>query len=255
MALGLKQLFALAILASSSSVLASTHTADFSAVNSANTSYSFFDYSVDGVDVHVTAWSDTANVSGDGAGDNTIRDANLVRYGSGWGMINDDEGGGQPEHSMDNMGYSVDYDMILVSFSEAVTLTGANFSWLYNSLQSEISVAAISGALANGLNGSTWQNVVSDAGNMWSDSSHVSNYYAGISAGQTASQYWLVGAYNSIFNTNFNGGTANNDGVKLSSLDFTIAPPPSTEVAEPQTALVMALGLGVLMLRRRKQAL
>jgi hypothetical protein len=254
MALSLKQLLALGILASSSSVFASTHTANFSAVNSANTSYSFFDYSVDGVDVHVTAWSDTQNnLPND---DTELEAASLVRYGTGWGVVNQDESGNaSPDHSMDNMGNWVDYDMILVSFSEAVTLTGASFSWLYNTSQSEISVAAISGAVASGLGGSTWSDVVNSAGNMWSDSSHVSNYYAGISAGQTASQYWLVGAYNSIFNTNFSGGTDNNDGVKLSSLDFSIAPPPSTEVAEPQTVFVIILGLFAMMISRRKRAL
>jgi hypothetical protein len=121
---------------------------------------------------------------------------------------------------------------------------------LYNTDQTEISVATISGSLASNIDGNTWQGVVDDVGNMWSDSSHVSNYYAGINAGQTASQYWLVGAYNSIFDTSFNGGTNNNDGMKLSSIDFSITP--DSDIPEPQTAIIMAVGLFALMLRRRK---
>tara|TARA_R110002153_G_scaffold30015_1_gene91968 strand:+ start:1423 stop:2178 length:756 start_codon:yes stop_codon:yes gene_type:complete len=249
MVVSLKHILALGILVSSTSALASTYTADFSGVNSSNTIYSSFSYSVGGVNMTMTAWSDTENNLSNN--DTELESGSLVRYGSGWGVVNQDESGNaSPDHSMDNMGSWVDYDMILVSFSEAVTLTGANFSWLYNTSQTEISVAAISGAVANGLGGSTWSDVVNSAGNMWSDSSHVSNYYAGINAGQTASQYWLVGAYNSIFNTTFSGGSTQNDGIKLSSIDFNVT---SSDIPEPQTALIMAAGLFALILRRRKQ--
>lgn len=250
MALSLKNILTLGILVSSTSAFASTHTANFGGVADLNANS--FNYSVDGVNVVVSGWSDTYNNLYNQ--DTEIEAATLDRFGSGWGVVNNDECSScDPQHSMDNIGSGgwVDYDMILVSFSEAVTLTGANFSWLYNTSQTEISVAAISGALASNIDENTWQNVVDDAGKMWSDSSHVSGLYAGINAGQTASQYWLVGAYNSIFNTNFSGGTNNNDGMKLSSLDFSITT--TTDVPEPQTALIMSLGLFALMLRRRKQ--
>lgn len=251
MALSLKNILALGILATSTSAFSSTHTADFSGVADLNANATSFNFSVDGINMTISGWSDTYNNLNNQ--DTEIDAAALDRFGSGWGVDNNDEcnggGGCSPAHSMDNIGSGgwVDYDMILVSFSEAVTLTGADFSWLYRSSESEISVAALSGALASNLDGNTWQSVVNGA--MWSDSSHVSNYYAGINAGQTASQYWLVGAYNSIFNTNFSGGTNNNDGLKISSIDFSI----STDVPEPQTALILSLGLFGLMLRRRKQ--
>ena len=254
MSINLKQIVALGILVSSTSVFASTHTANFSSVADTNANANSFSYSVDGINVNVSGWSDTFNNNSNS--DTEIRTAALDKFGSsGWGVDNSDEcsgsGGCSPQHSMDNIGSGgwVDYDMILVSFSEAVTLTGANFGWLYNTNSTEISVSAISGALASNLNGNTWQSVVNDAGNLWSDSSHVSNYYAGISAGQTASQYWLVGAYNSIFNTSFNGGSSNNDGMKLSSIDFKV----TTDIPEPQTVFSLAIGLCILVLRKRKQ--
>ena len=245
----------------SQGALATAHIADFQSVSDPGGHGATFTITVDGIDVTVSAWSDTLNVQGDGDGDGTIETADLDRFtsqtrGVGWGIQNRDEGTGSPGHSADNIGSNqwVDFDMYLFEFTEDVTLTQADFSWLYVPDQSEISVAAISGTLASSLNGNTWANVVADAGLLWSDSTSVdsSTYEASISAGQTTSQYWLLGAYNSIFNTTFSGGSAANDGLKLQSIAFDKRTPPGTQIAEPHTALLMVLGGLALMLRRRR---
>lgn len=258
-----KTLFALCAVSLSGTAFAGTHTADFSGVSDLNSTASSFSFvTSDGITVDVSGWSDTEQTGSDtsATGDSKIIAADLDKFGSGWGIDNDDEncntsndGVCSTEHSADNFsGYSSqwhDYDMFLIEFSTEVTLTGADFSWLYDSNNSEISVAAINQALSDNLVDNTWQNVLGDAGFLWSDSFSVDSgtYEASIDAGMTASQYWLVGAYNSAFNTDFSGGSLANDGLKLSSVSFNRS---STVVPEPHMALLMLAGL--IGLRRKR---
>lgn len=245
MALKNRHVIAIASLMFAGSAAASTVTADFSGVSDPGGNGATFTVSVGGFDVEVSAWSDTSNVSGDGSGDNTLRNADLDKFGSGWGIDNRDEDGSTWEHSADNRSGN-DYDFFLFDFGTEVQLTGAEFSWLRYSTRSEISVASISNTLAGSLNMNTWGNVLSDAGLIWSDSFKVVDYEASIDAGQTTSQFWLLGAYNAAFSTSFDDATASlgNDGLKLRSVSFGL------EIPEPHTALLMALGLAGLTLRR-----
>lgn len=254
MLLSKKRLFALTSLIFAGSALASSHTADFSGVSDPGSTGASFNYSVDGININVSAWSDTFNNLSNS--DTVIETADLEKYGSGWGIRNQDEGGSSPGHSADNIGSNgwVDYDMFLLEFSTEVTLTGADFSWLYSPNNSQISAAAIGASAASGLAGSTWADVLADAGTLWSGSSNVDSvtYDASVNAGQTASQYWLIGAYNSAFGS-LGGATLGDDGLKLSTISFD-KNPSTTTISEPHTAVLILLGLLGLSVRSRRKA-
>lgn len=244
--------FAFASLIFANSAMASSYTADFSGVSDPGGTGASFNYSVGDIDITVSGWSDTE----DSATSSSIEAANMQRYGSGWGIVNQYESTNDvPGHSADNIpdGGWTDYDMFLLQFNVGVTLTGADFSWLYRSNSSQISASAISQSTAQNLSGSTWESVVADAGTLWSGSSNVDSvsYEASVNAGQTVSSYWLIGAYNSAFGQ-VSGGTFGDDGMKLSSISFTKQPAGKNEIPEPHSAILLLLGLAGVGLRRRR---
>jgi hypothetical protein len=249
---------------------------------------------IDGVVVNVgmTAWSDTgaqsaaykvngkyyvSTLDGDTAWeDETVQSANIEQWGSGIAIANADSTGlGKfdingngiktslegDSHSIDNISDygNLDFDMVLLSFSESVTLTGASVSWLTGSNGSnEITVAGLSEnsvALFDGT--STWtdiaENTIAGAVGHFgiSSSSYESNF-----TGLASAQYWLVGAYNTFFDDN--AGSFNGVGFKLSSLgielaDATAPPPAPTPVSEPGALALMSIGLGLLAYRRKRR--
>ncbi|WP_394221048.1 exosortase-dependent surface protein XDP1 [Alteromonas gracilis] len=226
---------------------------------------------VDGVNIAMSAFSDTHNVRGE-----TVVGAKLEKISNKWayGITNDDEShyGGGADHAIDNINYfsngsfnsnyhnfanvERDYDFVLLSFDSAVTLTGASFSWLYSNKDSQVSVAALgdTSTLTSGVN--TWSDIVADA--LTSASFDIENceyldHRADFTFTESA-QYWLVGAYNSVFGNV--GGRVGNDAFKLANIGFNVTEPtgtPSpTEVSEPGTiGLIMACSLFV-MWRRKK---
>jgi len=137
-----------------------------------------------------------------------------------------------------------------------VTLTGASFSWLYDSRDSQVSVAALSNTskLTFGVN--TWGDIVADA--LTSASFDIENceyldHRADFTFTESA-QYWLVGAYNTVFGNI--GGRVGNDAFKLANIGFSVTEttsiPDTTEVSEPGTiGLLMACSIFV-MWRRKK---
>ena len=71
-----------------------------------------------------------------------------------------------------------------------------------------------------------------------------------------SAKYWLVGAYNTVFDDS--SSTYHGVGFKLSSLDLAIqkstTPPPApTPVSEPGALALMSIGLGLLAYRRKRR--
>lgn len=240
------------------------------------------DYTLDGsssniiidgtsVRVGVSAWSDTSNISTDGIRND---DNEVVHYDSldayqhfndyGFGLVNSN---GNDSHTLDNFSGGEDFDMVLFSFSEAVTLTGASFTYLDSSASSkQISVVGLSDISLfenHASNEFGWADVASSDGLVLSDGhfniSSNGNYsstsgYTSEFSDLSAAKYWLVGAYNVYFDDS--SSSYSNTGFKLASLNLTtngteINQPP-TEVSEPAPVALMLIGLGLLALRRKR---
>ncbi|NCP66233.1 MAG: hypothetical protein GW763_09375 [Paraglaciecola sp.] len=213
-----------------------------------------------------TAWSDNNETGGtglnpDGNADPYITGGSMYYWGdnNGWGMVNNDETGGSPEHAFDNQGNSIDYDMVLVSFDSSVELTGINFGWVSDG---DFTLLAYDGASNTSpiLNNTTWASIAGSG-----DWLTVGQYnggptdtYYSVNTGPTAvsSQYWLIGAYNSVFGTPTDGRVdANDDAFKIRKITgkTTTAPKPPTEVSAPGTIGVFLLSSLFIVQRRRNK--
>ncbi|APD90426.1 hypothetical protein BM524_11790 [Alteromonas mediterranea] len=156
-----------------------------------------------------------------------------------------------------------DFDMVLLSFSEAVTLTSGSFSSIYRyngHSSNEVSVVGLEDINKfQGGESFTWSDIASTsakeaATGHFSVGSRDEGYYQSKFDDLSAAKYWLVGAYNTIFD---NGATQQSDfGFKLSALGFSIdntPDTPPTQVSEPGALALMSLGLGLVLYRRKRR--
>ncbi|WP_420933303.1 exosortase-dependent surface protein XDP1 [Alteromonas sp. A081] len=259
------------VMATDSSLASATYklaknngSSNFTETTDALTSSSYI--TINGVDIKVgvTAWSD----SGTNNPDNVLENGSIQGWWSGgnvgYGIENSDYHWGGDSHAMDNSGDGggVDFDMFLLSFSEAVTLGGASFTWVEGSNgNKEVTVAGLNdiSAFESGAN-STWSSVTSaivnnTLGHFGIGSKGSNNLFESKFVDITGSaKYWLVGAYNTIFDTNSNGHF-NSVELKLSSLTVSQEKQtPITEVSEPGALALMSLGLGLVLYRRKRRA-
>ncbi|WP_199611806.1 exosortase-dependent surface protein XDP1 [Flocculibacter collagenilyticus] len=210
----------------------------------------------DSITMTMTGWSDTVNPN-----DGRIAQGQLYKWGNnGWGVVGlyDEGRNDYPGHAVDNATYSCDqggkdcndWDYVLLSFSEAVSLTDIDIGWKWD--DSDASVLYLDSGTPNfsASNSDTW----ADVANLWTSvgSYQLTNSYYSIANDTVGieSQYWLVGAYNNVFrNDNWSSG---NDGFKLSGFKAsTTNTSPNNSIPEPMSALLIMLGLGLLLLQRR----
>lgn len=186
----------------------------------------------------------------------TIQAATVNWYSGGVGVRNADactsgsycdvNEANNPEHSVDNQQR---YDMILLSFTAEVMLTGVKLGWFSN--DSDITVMAYTGNDIPTLVGKRYDQLAGWAsiGN-YSDVGDTAT--KAINADKVVSSYWLVGAYNPLANPN--GGAVTGSGydyIKIASVTSDV--PPTIKVPEPGSLALAGLGLlGVVALRRRK---
>lgn len=231
---------------------------------------------IDGTEVRVgvTAWADTANVSNDGiSGD----DSEVVQYSQlnaysyngdyGYGLVNSQN---NDSHTFDNFTGGDDFDMVLFSFSEGVTLTGASFTYLTGyDTGKQISVIGLNDITLfenHASNEFTWSDVANSAGTVLSSghfniSSHISSSgshgnFSSDFSDLSVAKYWLVGSYNTHFDDN--SSTYHGSGFKLASLDFTVDGAP--DITQPSPVPVqgsfwlLCSAAGFLAFQRRKHA-
>jgi hypothetical protein len=257
MSYSLKTISLAALLLISGSVLATTTTADFGTIADGGSNFNQFDLTVDGVDINVSGWSDTANFNGRMRDDDRIeRAVDLDKFRGGWSMSNNDENNSSNRrctnysHSADNLDSCggnkrfQDYDFFLLSFSEAVSLTQATYSWVYSNRGQQVSVAALGKGFNGDLNNKSWGGVKNNhtLSSDYADIITNTGYYSSFdrkTAG-TYSTYWLVGALNSVFGGN--ESWEGNDGLKLATIGFDKRQP-KTSVPEPSSLAIFLIAL------------
>ncbi|MCB1688084.1 MAG: hypothetical protein KDI33_06345 [Halioglobus sp.] len=209
--------------------------------------------SSDGINLTVTGWSDTDDVSGA----DKVETAQLIwAQSSALGIVNRDEDSGSPNHSVDSVTSDSDgeFDMLLLEFDTAVNLTHLDLDWAVGGNQSnttDISILAWGGSGSGSVLGKTWGGVLDNsvgygsAGNY----SNVGLSYYSVNPTNIESTKWLVGVYNPVFGS---GGDAGDDGMKLSKIKTsTRAPDPTPQVPVPGTAALLLAGLLGLRGRRK----
>nr|WP_136250098.1 exosortase-dependent surface protein XDP1 [Ningiella ruwaisensis] len=228
-----------------------------------------------GVDLQITAWSSSLhggrtscmdNPGGPGdVQDKCIQRTQLTSYGNnGLGNINKDEGDDTPNHSVDNN--MQDYDMILLSFSEAVNISSINTGWNYSYTNLDNSGATSrnrnnAGASAMAYTGSgtlssnpfsstdTWASILHDGwSNIGSDfRTNGSNGHIPITNGSSIfSRYWLIGAAHAVER---NAGHIT-DHIKIAGVSFAKRTTGQNNVSAPIGMVALMFG-AALWIRRK----
>ena len=186
-----------------------------------------------GIDVTISAWSNTGNGQ-------TVESAFLDT--NRYGLLNTNRNSGDG-HYIDNGGPE---DFVLLSFSTAIRLTGVNFGLTWS--DNDFSIAAFNSAPT--FSGQTWDSVASSAifkssFSQFTTGSHDLSSFVG-----TEARYWLIGAYHAAFVPllgNYGFGD-NNDGFKLAGITT------SNSVQEVNAPFgVGLLGLFAIFYMRRRQ--
>lgn len=242
-------------------------------INSTGNGYEHSVSSGLGMTVNISAWSSTGKgcgkVNGNGNlkdKDSCIQDARLKSYGGGLGIQNRDEKNNSPNHAIDNTNKKnrknkeLDFDMVLLTFTEAVKITGFGSGWEGN--DNESSVLAFTGNSAfTDFTGfgkkSNWSDIL---GQGWELIDEDTQNTIGGTAGSREfsvddksihSKHWLVGTYNSAFSTQT--WTDYNDAFKLSALTVLTKDEDTSnsEVSAPATAGLLFVLVALMMYRRK----
>ncbi|GAB2709295.1 exosortase-dependent surface protein XDP1 [Aliiglaciecola aliphaticivorans] len=255
--------FALAVAGYASAGTTTYETQSWNLASSGSWGSNSLSYTSGTIGMTVTAWSSTGNAScGTGPECNSsnvaydqdpfIESADLKRYSSGLGAVNDDEGDSSPHHALDNKGSNsgwLDYDMVLFEFDTAVELTSIKAGWTKN--DSDVSILGYTGT---GDLGSTpfststkWSDLMSDGWGYQTDKFNIGTNTATISAG-FESKYWLVGVYNSVFSGN--SGDNYYDAIKLKNITTRKSEGQTQEVPEPATFALLLIGAAAIFRRK-----
>lgn len=212
----------------------------------------------------VRAWSSDGPLSPAVTGAPTYRTAAVNdQGGSGFGIWNQTEGIGAspPAHSADNATPGV--DMWQLDFSTSQALKSITLGWA--GADGDFQVLRWGGAgPVTSVNGRTAAQLLTDgwvlmttgatAVNVATDTVFNGNTTEpqtfNFNANNLTSTSWLISAYNSAFSTA--GATTGTDEIKI--LGITTSGPQGSQVAEPGSLLLAALGIGAALRSRRRRS-
>jgi hypothetical protein len=221
--------------------------------------------------VTTSGWANTggSDTSTFNASLQTIQDGKQTIYSGGIGLKNrdatasgdgnatsdvDDNEGVDPEHAFDSEDR---YDSIMLSYTQEIVLKSLTIGWptsITSTRDTDITVLAYDSTLGNPLTNSdlaglTYAQLLI---NGWSLIGSYSNLDDGvaepINAGNAASRYWLVSAYNPVLDNQ--GWTKGNDYFKLLATAGEYCPPDEPGPGIPEPATLGLLGVGLLAMRR-----
>ena len=192
--------------------------------------------------VSANSWANTV-----GSANTALETGYLASWSGGLGMFNRDYVNGSdanenssPEHAIDNNGR---FELVLLTFSQMVELDSMRIGW--KGADSDMSVLAYTGVGLPSIASNSWGGLLSSGWSVVGNYANVGlNVNYAINAGNLASRFWLVGAYNNAFGTG-TGLNVGNDYVKLSAISGHVAIP------TPATLFLVMAGLFALNLRKR----
>lgn len=242
--------------------------------------------------VKATGWANTGEAAGAAAGSasgsNTIQSGYVTIYpnagatgaGTGLGLINQNTGtihdpseGSNPEHAIDNNATSSPattttnaiYDMVLMEFSSAVTLTSLTVGWASGDADMTILACETGSACLDftttaktyaNLAALGWTYVEHSATNGATTGARLINGATNAdtaAANSVNSKYWLIGAYNPTLGTadRISGAGSSylnvgNDNIKLLGLSAVTVSPPGPPGSVPEPGSIALLGLAAL---------
>ncbi len=215
-----------------------------------------YNYTIGGVNLNVTGWSygsvttctsysgvNCTSTSTTDAGSTTAHQDFVGNFGTSYGV--GVEIANTPNHAIDSQ--SGDFDMLLFTFSEAVSLNSVDLGWILdgNLNRSDVSIlAGTSNTFSSPLN-KTWQSLV---GNGWQSAGNYNNLgsnSASVNSGNISSKYWLIGAYNSAVGTPIANNDSDYEAFKLQAISV-------SKVPESSALALFCIGfLGLIAVRRR----
>jgi len=233
------------------SAYASTETWNFKTGQTATGANKLSLQSSSGNSAVLSGWSSNSRNA-----NSTVRSASRVTLDSNWGVqLWNRYDNGSPSHAVDNTN---GFDFILLEFLQPVELLSLTNSW--TSGYSWVSVGAFA---ANPFAGGSvnWQQVANSAIQTasYTDTGINTPYVfannssiEGTGIKSTFANYWLIGAYNPVFN---GGQYGLGDSIKFASITTKTFVPDNTDtpvqVPEPGTMALFSLGLLGLLYRRR----